>query len=147
MDRNTTIGDGVLVADKIMRRFLAVFLAAFCALVIAVVIVAAEGHDIREHVSFVLGFAVLGILIWRYAQRDNYRAEREGDKTLIVTTLLEDAGLTAFIIYVGGLGVGLFSTLPAAVVHAGGAAGVVGYYIGRRLWTNALALGTDAEVL
>lgn len=147
MIKNTTIGDGVIVADKYMRRLLAVFLAIFIAITIAVIVVAADDRDVREFVPFIMGFAVLGILIWRYAQRDNYRAEAEGDKTLIVSSLLEDVLFTAFIIYVGGLGIGLLTLFPAAVVHAGGASGVIGYYIGRRLWMNAFFSEPAADVL
>ena len=137
MDSQTTIGDGIVAADKYMRRLLAVFLAIFLGLVIAVMIIAGDGLDIRNYVAHVLGFALLGILIWRYAQRDNYRAEKAGNNALVVTSLAEDIGLTAFVIFVGGIGLGIFTDLPAAVVHAGGSAGAVAYYVGRRFWNNS----------
>lgn len=147
MDRNTNLGDAMQTADTFMRRTLAVVLAVFIALVVAVLILAEAGLNFGDNIVQVIGFALIGVLIWRYAQRDQYRAESAGDKSLIITTLAEDIVLTGGIIFFGGIGIGLFSGVAAACVHAGGAGGAVAYYIGRRIWVGDTSSGSGVETL
>ncbi len=147
MDKDTSVGEYIATADSYLRRILAGVLGVFIALVVATLILAEAGVSLADNLIMSIGFAILGVLIWRYAQRDQYRAEASGDKALIVTSLAEDIVLTGAIIYLGGIGIGLFSPISSAVVHAGGAGGAVAYYIGRRIWVGVDTTGDTVRTL
>lgn len=120
------------------RRFVAVMLGAIVflggyLLITAFTNVAPE--DRGGYMPFVI--AVITIIAWWGAQTDNRRAERENDKTLIVSSWWRDLTVVGLGVLAAAVVADFTTILPFGVVLGAGISALAGWLVMRHLWKRA----------
>lgn len=127
--------DGVVENGK--RQFgraFAILVALVVFFVSYGVIAVRFGADPTQDFGIAALMVFISALTWAYNRRDNYRAERKNDKTLVVGTFTEDVMWTVIVVGSVALVLAFAEWALLGILVAAPLAAFLGYGAGQHIW-------------